>query len=34
MSMRTVIDLLPLLETTIPWRTLAALASRSAGAEP
>src|SRR5215213_6852715 len=31
MSMRTVIDLSPLLETTIPWRTLAAFDSRSAG---
>src|ERR1700761_5230284 len=34
MSMRTVIDLSPLLETTMPWRTLAALASRSATGVP
>ena len=34
MSMRTVIDLSPLLETTIPCRTFAALESFSAGAVP
>ena len=34
MSIRTVIDLSPLLETTMPWRTLAALESRSAGGVP
>ena len=34
MSIRTVIDLSPLSETTMPWRTLAALASRSAGGVP
>ena len=32
--MRTVIDLSPLLETTIPWRTLAAFDSCSAGGVP
>ena len=34
MSIRTVIDFSPLSETTMPWRTLAALASRSAAGVP